>query len=62
MKRLTRSTEYGVFAGVFWGIGRLISVDAVILRILTILPAIYFGYVSETILVYCLLSLVIPEK
>ncbi|MBC8464956.1 MAG: PspC domain-containing protein [Parcubacteria group bacterium] len=59
MKKLYRSSENKVFAGVCGGIGEYASVDPVILRVLWVIITIFTG-VAPGIVVYILAIFIIP--
>ena len=59
MKKLYRSTQNKVLAGVCGGIGEYLDVDPVIIRLLWLLFALGMG---TGIIVYIIAWLIIPKK
>lgn len=60
MKRLYRSTENKIIAGVIGGIGEYMNVDPVLLRIFWVAITIFTGIIPG-ILVYILAIIIIPN-
>lgn len=61
MKKLYRSRENRVLAGVMGGLGEYFEIDPVILR-LAYLLIIIFSAVVPGIIVYIIAALIVPEK
>jgi phage shock protein C len=61
MKRLYKSRESKVFAGVIGGLGEYLEVDPVLLRLIWVLILIFTGLVPGLI-VYLLAMIIVPEK
>jgi len=61
VKRLYRSTENRVIAGVCGGIGEYLGVDPVIIRLVWILLTIFTAFFPG-IIAYILAWLIMPEK
>lgn len=61
MKKLYRSKENKVLAGVIGGIGEHFDIDPVILRIIWILLVVFTAFVPG-IIVYFFAVLIIPKK
>ena len=59
IKKLYRSKEDRMIAGVCGGIGEYLDIDPTVVRILWIVSAVFGGF---GILVYLLCAIVIPEK
>lgn len=58
VKRLLRSNTNKVIGGVCGGLGEYFSIDPVIIRIILVLAAIFFG---TGILLYLILWIMMPE-
>jgi len=61
MKKLYKSKENKIFAGVIGGIGKYFNIDPVLLRIVWVLATVFTGFVPG-IIVYIISILVVPEK
>ena len=61
MKKLYRSEENKVFAGVIGGIGEYLDIDPVILRVLWILLVVFTAVVPGVI-AYIFSTMVIPKR
>lgn len=61
MKKLYRSSENKVFAGIMGGFGEYFSVDPVVFRALAVLLFMLTGFVPG-IIAYIVLIFVIPQK
>lgn len=61
MKRLYRSKENRVFAGIIGGLGEYFDVDPVALRLAYILIAVFTGFIPGLI-AYVIAIFVVPEK
>lgn len=61
MKKLYRSNENKIFAGIIGGVGEYFDVDPVVLRLLWVLIIIFTGLVPG-IVAYLIAMLVVPEK
>lgn len=60
-KRLWRSKDNIVIAGVFGGLGEYFNIDPVILRLLYVFLAVFTAFVPAVI-VYFIAVLIIPKK
>ena len=60
-KRLFRSNDNRVIAGVFGGLGEYFSVDPVILRVTWVVLVIFTAFVPG-ILAYILAAIIIPRR
>lgn len=60
-KKLYRSDENKILAGVFGGLGEYLSIDPVILRLIWILIFIFTGVIPGLV-AYILAVVVIPKK
>ncbi len=60
-KRLYRSEENKVFAGIFGGLGEYFAVDPVLLRFFWVLIVVFTGF-APGVLAYILLIFIIPKK
>jgi len=60
MKRLYRSKENKVFAGVLGGLGEYFDIDPVILR-LAYLLVIIFSAIVPGVIVYIIAAIIVPE-
>lgn len=60
MKRLYRSKENKVFAGVLGGLGEYFEIDPVILR-LAYLLIIIFSAIVPGVIVYIVAAIIVPE-
>lgn len=61
MKKLYRSKENRVFAGIIGGLGEYFEVDPVLLRVLWLLVVIFTGFVPGLI-AYIIAFFIIPER
>ena len=61
MKRLYKSEENKIFAGVIGGIGEYFNIDPVLLRVLWILVLVFTGFVPG-ILAYIVAIFIVPHK
>ena len=61
MKRLYKSRENRVWAGVIGGIGEYFDVDPVILRLFWVVITIFTGVIPG-IVTYILAIIIVPEK
>jgi phage shock protein C len=61
MKRLYRSEENKVFAGIIGGVGEYFEVDPVILRLLWVLVVLFTGGFPG-IIVYIVAIFIVPKK
>lgn len=61
MKRLYKSRENRIFAGIIGGIGEYLDIDPVILRILWVGILVFTGFVPGLI-VYIVAIFIIPER
>lgn len=61
MKRLYKSKENKIFAGVIGGIGEYLDIDPVVLRIIWIIIVIFTGFVPG-IIAYIIGIFVVPPK
>jgi phage shock protein C len=61
MKRLYKSNDNKIFAGVIGGIGEYFDVDPVILRLLWLLVVTFTGFVPG-LFVYFLAIIIVPKK
>jgi phage shock protein C len=60
-KRLYRSVENRVFAGICGGLGEFFKIDPVLLRLIWVLVVIFTGFVPGVI-AYILAAFIIPER
>ncbi len=60
-KRLFKSSDNKVLAGVFGGLGEYFNVDPVILRIVWVLVVVFTAFVPG-IVTYILAAIIIPKK
>jgi len=60
-KRLYKSSDNKIFAGVFGGLGEYFNVDPVILRVVWVLVVIFTAFVPG-VLTYILAVIIIPKK
>ncbi len=60
-KRLFKSEENRVFAGVFGGLGEYFTVDPVILRVLWVVVVIFTAFIPGVI-AYILAAIIIPRR
>lgn len=60
-KRLYRSQENKVFAGIFSGLGEYLDIDPVMLRVIWLAVTIFTGFIPG-IIVYTLALFVIPNR
>jgi len=61
MKKLYRSKENKIFAGVIGGLGDFFEVDPTILRLIWLLVIVFTGFFPG-VLVYIIACLIIPKK
>ena len=61
MKKLYRSKENKVLAGIIGGIGEYFDIDPVILRIIWVLLVVFTAFVPG-IIVYLFAVLIVPKK
>ena len=61
MKRLYRSAENRVFAGVIGGVGEYFNVDPVLLRLGYVFLAVFTGFIPG-VLAYIVAVFVVPER
>jgi phage shock protein C len=60
-KRLYRSVENRVFAGICGGLGEFFKIDPVLLRLIWVLVVIFTGFVPGVI-AYIIAAFIIPER
>jgi len=61
MKKLYRSKENKIFAGIIGGLGDFFEVDPTILRLIWLLVIVFTGFFPG-VLVYIIACLIIPKK
>ena len=61
MRKLYRSDENKIFAGVIGGIGEYADVDPVVLRLLFVILTIFTGVVPGLV-IYIIAMLIMPRK
>lgn len=61
MRKLYRSKDNRIIAGVIGGVGEYLEVDPVLLRLIWVLILVFTGFVPGVI-AYILAVIVIPEK
>ena len=61
MKKLYRSKENKVFAGIIGGLGEYFEVDPVLLRIACVFLVVFTGFIPGVI-AYVIAIFVVPEK
>lgn len=61
MKKLYRSKENRVFAGIIGGIGEYFEVDPVLIRVMWLLIVVFTGFVPGVI-AYVIATFIVPEK
>jgi phage shock protein C len=60
-KKLYRSKDNAVFAGIIGGVGEYFEIDPVLLRVAYLLIVVFTGFVPG-IIAYILAGLVVPRK
>ena len=60
-KRLYRSEDNKIFAGILGGVGEFFSIDPVLLRVIWVLVVVFTGFVPG-ILAYIIAAFVIPKE
>ncbi len=61
MKRLYKSNDNKIFAGVIGGVGEYFNIDPVILRVAWIVLVAFTGFIVG-IMAYLIASFVVPQK
>ena len=61
IKKLYRSKDNRVFAGIIGGVGEYFEIDPVLLRVAYLLIVVFTGFVPG-IIAYILAGLVVPKK
>lgn len=61
MKKLYKSRENRIIAGIIGGIGEQLNIDPVILRLIWVVITVFTGFVPG-IIVYIIAIFIVPEK
>jgi phage shock protein C len=61
-KKLTRSADNRMFAGVCGGLGEYFGIDATLIRVIFVLVSLLFGALFGGMIVYAILWVVMPEE
>ena len=61
MKRLYKSKENKVFAGIIGGIGEYLNIDPVVLRLVWVIMAIFTAFIPG-ILAYLIAIFIVPDQ